>query len=51
MTLLLILAKTGAALLMALASVLVLRFCWSADREDHVRMTRERLGQFQKEDR
>ena len=51
MTWLLILAKLGAALLMALASVLVIRFCWQADRADRVRMTRERLEQFQKEDR
>ena len=46
----LIAAKAGAALLMALASVLVLRFCWQADRAGQIRMTTSRRRQFLKEE-
>ena len=47
---LLILAKLGAALLMVLASILVIRFCWQADRAGQIRMTPTRRRQFLKEE-
>ena len=51
MTWLLIAAKAGAALLMLWGSVLVIRFCWSADKADRIRMTESRRREFTEEER